>query len=245
MNGRNHCWNHTVTNNGWHQIELSFNVHNGVDSDFDYAHINGFWVGLMTYDDVTVMIDAMRGVTYDTDYVPQPIEGEEDGRLISDCEYNALDGAIIQEWYGASYDLDDKMQGASSLHSYGDASVSDFRTIIANLDIRMDRSRDELVFSIKISTPETIESFFIELNQVQDSHEISAFFTLDDLRQYGYTGCADAWCEIRIPLSVFSVQLNPGMGNDITLHNFRFCANATGAGSFEYNIDHIYLTEKN
>ena len=241
--GRSHCWNHTVTNNGWHEIELSFNIHNGVDTGFDYANITGFWVGLMTYGDITVMIDDMRGVTYDTDYVPQPIEGEEDGRLISDCEYNALDGAIIQEWYGASYDLEDKMQGASSLRNYGDASVSDFRTIIANLNLRMNRDRDELVFNIKILTPETIQSFFIELNQVQDSHEISAFFTLDELRQYGYSG-DDAWCEIRIPLSVFTVQLNPNLGSDITLCNFRFCANAIGEGRFEYNIDHIYLAEK-
>ena len=242
-NGRVHCWNHTLTNNGWQEIELSFNVHNGVDSGFDYANITGFWVGLMTYADVTVMIDDMRGVVYETDYVPKPITDEKNGRLISDCEYDALDGAIIQEWYGSSYDLENKMQGASSLHNYGDASVSDFRTIIANLNLQMDRSTDELVFSIKISTPESIQNFFIELNQVQDSHEISAFFTLDDLRQYGYNG-GDTWCEIRIPLSVFTVQLDPSLGSNITLCNFRFCANAIGEESFEYNIDHIYLAEK-
>ena len=243
-NGRTHCWNHTITNNGWQEIELSFNIHNGVDSGFDYANITGFWVGLFTYRDVTVMIDNMRGVTYSTDYTPEAIEGEENPRHISDCEYNALDGAIIQEWYGASYDLEDKMQGSSSLRNYGDASVSDFRTIIANLDIEMDRNRDELVFYIKISTPDTIASFFIELNQVQDSHEISAFFTLDELRQYGYSGERDSWCEIRIPLSAFNVQLDPSFGDAVRLHNFRFCANATGEGRFEYNIDRIYLAEK-
>lgn len=108
----------------------------------------------------------------------------------------------------------------------------------------MDRNRDELVFYIKISTPDTIASFFIELNQVQDSHEISAFFTLDELRQYGYSGERDSWCEIRIPLSVFGVQLNPSLGDAVRLHNFRFCANATGEGDFEYNIDRIYLAEK-
>ena len=243
-NGRTHCWNHTITNNGWHEIELSFNIHNGVDSGFDYANITGFWVGLFTHRDVTVMIDNMRGVTYSTDCTLEQIEGEKNPRHISDCEYNALDGAIIQEWYGASYDLEDKTQGLSSLRNYGDASVSDFRTIIANLNIAMDRGKDELVFYLKVSTPDTISSFFIELNQVQDSHEISAFFTLDELRRYGYSGETDAWCEIRIPLSVFDVQLNPSLGDTVRLHNFRFCANATGEGSFEYNIDRIYLAEK-
>ena len=183
-------------------------------------------------------------MTYTTDYAPEKIEGEENPRSISDCEYDALDGAIVQEWYGASYDLDDKAQGKSSLCNYGDASVSDFRTIIANLDIAMNRDRDELVFYLKISTPDTIASFFIELNQVQDSHEISAVFTLDELRQYGYSGESDSWCEIRIPLSVFGTQLNPSLGDTVRLHNFRFCANATGDGDFEYNIDRIYLAEK-
>jgi hypothetical protein len=243
-NGKAHCWNHTITNNGWHEIELSFNIHNGVYADFDYANITGFWVGLFTYDDVTIMIDDMRGVFYNTDYIPQTIEGEENARLISDCEYNAFDGAIIQEWYGSSYDLEDKIQGNSSLHNYGDNSVTDFRTVIANLDIEMDPIKDELVFYLKVGTPDAILNFFIELNDVQDVHEISATFSLDDLKQYGYSGVKDEWCEIRIPLSVFYTQLGTDMGDSVTnLHNFRFCATAVRTGSLEYNIDHIYLAE--
>lgn len=244
-NGKTHCWNHTITNNGWHEIELSFNIHNGVSAGFDYANITGFWVGLLTYDDVKIMIDDMRGVFYNTDYISQDIEGEENARLISDCEYNALDGAIIQEWYGASYDLEDKIQGNSSLHNYGDNSVTDFRTIIANLDIEMDQSKDELVFNLKVGTPDAILNFLIELNDVQDVHEISTILTLDDLKQYGYSGVKNEWCEIRIPLSVFHTQLGVNMGDSVTnLHNFRFCATAVGTGEFEYNIDLIYLAEK-
>ena len=242
--GRVHCWNHTLTNNGWHEIELSFNIHNGVSDGFDYANIKSFWFGFSTYGDVTVMIDDMRGVTYNTDYTPEAIEGEKNPRLISDCESNALDGAIIQEWYGASYDLEDKVQGNSSLRNCGDASVNDFRTIVANLNIKMDPKTDVLVFSFKVADPKVLTSVFIELNQVQDKHEISATFPLDALKQYGYTGEANTWCEIRIPLSVFAVQLGENMGNTITLKNFRFVGKAAGKGTFDYHIDHIYLCEK-
>ena len=243
-NGKTHGWNHTLTNNGWHEVELSFNIDNGADKTFDYANITGFWVGLQTYGDVTIMIDDLRGVVYDTDYVPEAIEGEQNARLISDCESNALDGAIIQEWYGTSYDLEDKVQGASSLRNFGDASVNDFRTIVANLDIPMDHKKDALVFHFKVADPKVLKSIFIELNEVQDTHEFSASFTLEQLKQYGYAGEPNTWCEIRIPLSVFHVQLGKNMGNTVTLRNFRFVGSASGSGTFDYHIDHIYLAEK-
>lgn len=243
-NGKTHSWNHTLTNNGWHEVELSFNVHNGVSDNFDYEHITGFWVGLATYDDVTIIIDDLRGVTYQTDYTPDAITGEKNPRLISDCEYDALDGAIVQEWYGASYDKDDKAQGDSSLRCYGDSSVNDYRTIVANLDIPMDYEKDELVFSFKVADPMKLKSVFIELNQVQDSHEYQKTFTLDDLKAYGFTGQRDTWCEIRIPLSAFELNLNEALGTTVTLCNFRFCGTASGSASFDYHIDHIYLAEK-
>ncbi len=243
-NGKTHSWNHTLTNNGWHEVELSFNIHNGFDKDFDYAHVTSFWFGYGTYGDSTVIIDDMRGVTYATDYTPEAIEGEKNPRLISDCEYNALDGAIIQEWYGTSYDQEDKVQGISSLRNYGDASVNDFRTVVANLDIPMDHGKDALVFHFKVADPMVLKSIFIELNEVQDNHEYSASFTLDALKQYGFGGEKDTWYEIRIPLSIFTVQLNPDIGNTVQLQNFRFVGSASGSGTFDYHIDHIYLAEK-
>ncbi len=242
--GRTHSWNHTLTNNGWHEVELSFNIHNGVDNDFDYANVAGFWIGVATYDDVTIIVDSLRGVTYETDYTPEAIENETNPRLISDCEFDALDGAIIQEWYGASYDKDDKMQGQSSLRNSGDASVSDFRTVVADLDIPMDHEKDELVFHFKVADKRALANVFIELNQVQDTHEFSASFTPDALKTYGFGGEDNTWYEIRIPLSVFHVQLGEGLGDTVRLCNFRFVGSASGSAYYDYHIDHIYLAEK-
>ena len=84
----------------------------------------------------------------------------------------------------------------------------------------------------------------IELNQVQDTHEISIIVTMEDLMRYGYNGEKDTWCEIRIPLSDFQTQFHPDMGDTVTLCNFRFCAFGTGNGTFDYNVDHIYLAER-
>ena len=108
----------------------------------------------------------------------------------------------------------------------------------------MDHAKDELVFHFKVADPKVLKSVFIELNQVQDKHEFSSSFTLDALKKYGYGGEKDTWYEIRIPLSVFTVQLGKDMGNTVTLHNFRFVGSAAGSGTFDYHIDHIYLCEK-
>ncbi|MBQ7318714.1 MAG: hypothetical protein IJW97_00845 [Clostridia bacterium] len=245
--GRVHAWNHTITNNGWHEIELSFNIENGVTKNFDYQNITGFRVLMQAHKGAVVMIDDLRLVKYNTDYTPATIEGETNPRLISDGEYNAFDGAIIQEWYGASYDLEDKVQGNSSLHNRGNSTVSDFRTIIANLDLPTDYDKDVLVFHLKIAKVSDIKSFFVELNTVQDNHEYQATFTIEQLKSYGYTAEDGAWSEIRIPLSSFAKNL--GMidtyGEKVQLRNFRFVANASSTlTEYDYHIDHIYLCEK-
>jgi len=244
-NGKTHAWNHTITNNGWHEIELSFNVHNGADADFDYSNVTGFGMFFYTYKNVTVMIDSLRGVVYSTDYIPSEIEGEKNPRLISDCEYDALDGAILQEWYGASYDLDDKVQGKSSLRNCGDATVNDFRTIIANLNVPMNKEKDVLVFSFKVADVSTFAKVLIELNEIQDQHEYQYTFKAEQLKEYGFGGENDTWYEVRIPLSAFNDNFkDPARGTKVTLRNFRFVMTAAGDKPYDYNVDHIYLCEK-
>ena len=244
--GKTHSWNHTLTNNGWHEIELSFNIHNGVSEGFDYSNIVAFQVLVEAHAGAVYMIDDLRLVKYQTNYTPAPIEGEVDARLISDGEYDALDGAILQEWYGASYDLDDKIQGKSSLRNQGNSSVSDFRTIVANLDIPLNYDEDVLVFHLKIDKVSNISSFFIELNTVQDAHEYEASFSIAQLKSYGYTALDDTWCEIRIPLSAFgkNLGLSEVYGDTVQLHNFRFVANSASNVEYDYHIDHIYVCKK-
>jgi hypothetical protein len=243
-NGRVHNWNHTITNPGWHEIELSFNVHNGVSADFDYSNVAGFWVAFSTYGEVTVLMDDLRGVVYHTDHVPAEIKGERNARLISDCEYDALDGSVVQEWYGASYDLRDKAQGKSSMRNVSDGSVNDFRTIVADLDLEMNYDTDVLVFHLKLEHFSSIKSIMIELNQVQDQHEYQRVFSLMELRNYGLSAKVGTWSEIRIPLNKFSKQLHGDYGDTVQLHNFRFVTSVKAGALCDYHTDQIYLATK-
>lgn len=242
-NGRIHCWNHTLTGDGWHEVELSFNIHNGVDANFDYKHIASFGVMVSADKGTIIELDDLRLVTYESDHVPEELpEGD---RLITDGEYDAFDGAMIQEWYGCSYDLEDKKFGNSSLRNEGDSSVNDFRTIISNLNIPMNYQNDTLVFWIKVKQLNVISSFFIELNQVQDNHEYERSFTVAELQEYGLTKVNDEWCEVRIPLRDFSKKLSPdkyGDDENITLYAFRFVTYSVGNKEYAINLDHVYLT---
>ncbi len=241
--GRIHSWNHTLTGDGWHEIELSFNIHNGVDAKFDYSHIANFGVMVAADKGAIIELDDLRLVTYESDHVPEELpEGD---RLITDGEYDAFDGAMIQEWYGCSYDLENKKFGNSSLRNEGDSSVNDFRTIISNLNIPMNYQNDTLVFWLKVGQLKTINYFFIELNQVQDNHEYENSFTVADLQKYGLSNVDDEWCEIRIPLREFQKKLSPDKyGNDenITLYAFRFVTYSVGSKPYEMNLDRVYLT---
>lgn len=241
--GRIHSWNHTLTGDGWHEVELSFNIHNSVDSEFDYNHIANF--GIMVGADAGTIIefDDLRLVTYESDHVPETLpEGD---RLITDGEYDAFDGAMIQEWYGCSYDLENKKFGNSSLRNQGDSSVNDFRTIISDLNIALDYENDTLVFWLKVEKLSVIKDFFIELNQVQDNHEYEASFTVAQLQEYGLSKIDNEWCEIRIPLTAFNKNLSPdkyGENENITLYAFRFVTYSVSNKEYAINLDRVYIS---
>ena len=243
-NGRTHCWNHTITDNGWHEIELSFNVHNGADADFDYEHITGFWMMFTGKKGAIILMDDLRGVEYTTDYTPaDPGEG---CRLITDAEYNALDGAIVQEWYGTYYDTEDFFEGKSSLCCEGDSSVNDFRIIVANTSVHLDYDADELCFAMKLNDFGAVDGIFIELNHVQDQHEYEKNFSLSEMKKYGLTA-ENEWCEIVIPVSDFKKNLKPsvyGDEEDILMKNFRFVISPKKGASYKVHIDHVYVRTK-
>ena len=90
-----------------------------------------------------------------------------------------------------------------------------------------------------------MESIFIELNQVQDSHEYQKTFSKAELQSYGLSTQNGEWCEIAIPLSVFEKNLDSGKyggGEDITLYAFRFVVGAHGNKTYVVHLDRVYLT---
>lgn len=244
--GRVHCWNHTLTGDGWHEVELTFNIHNGVDKNFDYQNITGFGLLVAADQGTIVELDDLRGVQYQTDYEPEDLPAAGD-RWITDGEYNALDGTVIQEWYGCSYDLEDKKFGASSLRCEGDTSVTDFRTIISNLDIPLNYQEDVLVFWMKVDKLNAVNTLLIELNEDQDNHEYEKSFSKADLQEYGLSPKEGEWCQIAIPLSVFDQHLNIdkyGGDENINMYAFRLVVSGVSGKNYVVHYDRIYLTTK-
>jgi hypothetical protein len=191
-----------------------------------------------------IELDDLRVVEYQTDYLPSP--APDGGRLITESEYDALDGAIVQEWYGASYDTIDKMQGKSSLRCIGDATVNDFRTNVTNLNIPITYAEDVLVVWAKIKDLDTVKSIFIELNEVQDVHEYEISIPREKFAHYGMVE-SDTWSRLVIPLSDMRRNLRPaqfGDGDIINLHNFRYVLTANGNATYDSHIDLVYITKK-
>ena len=243
--GRIFCWNHTITGDGWHEIELTFNINNGCDAAFDFAHIASFGVMVSADKGTIIELDDLRAVHYTSDYTPEA--APDGGRLITDGEYNAFDGVVLPEWYGCSYDVTDKKFGNSSIRSEGDDSVSDFRVITSNLNIPLDYDEDVLVFWMKVDDLSTIDGLFIELNYDQDVHEYEYIPSKAVLKQYGLSDKSGEWCQIIIPLSDFEQHLavdRYGEDPDITLRTFRLSVNAHPNKSYVVHFDRMYITTK-
>lgn len=242
--GRPYCWNHTLRGNGWHEVELTFNVHNGIGAGFDYEDIISFGMLVQAKEGAVIGLDDLRLVEYTTSHQSCPLPAGD--RLITDGEYDALDGAVVQEWYGCSYDQEDAFEGRSSLRVEGDASVNDFRCIVACLDIPMRYREDVLVLALKVEEFDTLRGLFIELNEEQDVHEYERVLTMDELRGYGLDREGE-WCRVAVPLDIFKQNFCPtkyGTDENITLHNFRLCALPRSGRSYVLHADLVYLTTK-
>ena len=70
--GGQYCWNHPLTGDGWHEIELSFNIHNGFSPDFDMHNITGFYMMFDGHKGTVIELDDLRVVEYNTDHTPSP-----------------------------------------------------------------------------------------------------------------------------------------------------------------------------
>ncbi|MBP5293536.1 MAG: hypothetical protein J6023_05355 [Clostridia bacterium] len=237
-----YCWNHTLQGDGWHEVELSFNIHNGIGGGFDYSNIVNFGVLVAGKEGAMFELDDLRVVKYRTDYVPEQLPNN--ARLITSGECDALDGVIIQEWYGCSYDKDIKFSGKSSIRYEGDSTNSDHRAIIANLDMEMDYDSDSLVIFMRPDVLANIGSLFIELNEIQDTHEYEGSFTVADLKTMGLSQKDKEWSAVVIPLSALRKNLKEGMGETVRLHNCRLVLSGLSSSSqYLCHLDHICLVK--
>ncbi len=244
--GRYHAWNHTFMGSGWHEIELSFATHNGYYGDLNYGDLTGFGI-LADADPGTVIeLDSLRAVKYKSGFRRQPLP--EPARLISDCEYDAFDGCIVQEWYGAYFSVGDSLFGRSSYAISTHSENGDFRQYIGvNTGMRLDYYNDELVLWMKVNDLCALDSLFIELNENQDRFEYEKSFKREELQKYGLTS-PNKWCRVAIPLTDMWAGCPPERQSEkynMPLNAVRFYAGARDHRLLVMKLDRVYVTDKN
>ena len=257
-NGKGHTWQHTFAGSGWHEIELSFACHNIAYpelSKIDYSNLCRMAIWCIGYKGLEIRFDDMRLCTYENKGYVQT-EAPNGGRWLSTCDYEALDGPILTEWYGSYFDLEDKTQGSSSIAITGHKENVDHRVCIGVNDVPVSYKEDTLCFDMYISDLSRLGTNW----QIRLEHNAQAgfYFVNYDIMK----NCAvdengnavplksGAWNHIQLPLSKTALNIGSGyetvLTEDLVLTQLMFFIEGTGATEKENYLikyDNFYVTK--
>lgn len=256
--GNGHTWQHTFFGSGWHEIELSFACHNISYKDLekiDYSNLNRMDVWCIGYEGLEIIFDEMRFCTYENAGYKRP-DAPFGGRWLSTCDYEALDGPILTEWYGSYFDLEDKTQGSSSIAITGHKENVDHRVCIGVDDVPVSYKEDTICFDMYISNLNLLGTNW----QIRLEHNAQAgFYSVDynvlkncAVDENGNTVPlkSGAWNHIRLPLSKTTVSIGSGYENvlteDLTLTQLMFFIQGTGLTEKENYLikyDNFYVAK--
>lgn len=259
--GVGHTWQHTfgAYQSGWHEIELSFLCHNvayGGLKRIDYSDLNGLNIWCNAKAGLELRFDEMRLVTYSNPNYEGPGEAPYGGRWLSTCDYDALDGANLTEWYGSYYDLEDKTQGSSCLAITGHRENTDHRIGIGVDSVLVNYEEDSICFDMYISDLKLAGSdwqFRLEHN-AQAAHYTVNFATIlvsavDGRRRP--TALKNGWNHIQIPFKKTGAVIGDGYTKTFADKNFEltqlmFFVAGTGESDKENYVlkyDNIYVAK--
>lgn len=241
--GRWHGINVTIVDNngkaGWQTMEYTLLHNNGMSDGFDFSNITGSWMMASVVGDAEIRLDNLRVCYYSNDgYEFSDYNFPEGCRVISDCEADSLDSAVITEWFGGSYSFEKQKFGRSCI-AFTCSSKDDYRVFFGGLDIPMTYSEDYICFWVYVPKGKEFKTWFLELNQVQDSIEYeNPHYSAENIMKYAVDGFKyGKWNLIQMPLTAL-IQNNAG--ENITLHHFRMVP-ATEGKDFTMYFDNIYL----
>ncbi|MBQ8533957.1 MAG: hypothetical protein IJ462_03910 [Clostridia bacterium] len=249
---------HTLEGNGWHLVEISFNTHNNIYEDFikvDLANIGWMSVTGQGRGALQFKFDGLTKYTYSNDGYTEP-ECPKNGKWISTCDYDSLDGGILTEWYASSFDLNEKVQGSSSLSLTAHKEHVDFRAVWGGLNVPINRQKDCFHFDIYISDVETIGKVLqARLSHHESGGEGSAVISFGyDLANScaraadGSKGFKNGWNSVDIP--VFSMDYNIDKnyyknGIDYRVeHVVFFWEGASEDKEYTVKYDNMYIYER-
>lgn len=256
--GHGHTWQHTFAGSGWHEIELSFTCHNVAYPSLekiDYSNLNRISAWCIGYEGLEVRFDDMRLCTYNNPGYKTP-EAPNGGRWLSTCDFEALDGPILTEWYGSFFDLDEKTQGSSSVAIAGHKENVDHRVCIGIDNVPVYYEEDTICFDMYISSLNLLGTDWqIRLeHNAQAAHYSVNYNVLKDcaVDDNGKPTMLKSgqWNHIRLPLSKTTVVIGEGyegqFTNDLVLTQLVFYIAGTGtteAQNYLIRYDNFYVTK--
>lgn len=256
--GNGHTWQHTFYGSGWHEIELSFACHNIAYDNLDkidYSDLNRLNIWCIGYEGLELIFDDMRLCTYENKGYEQP-EAPYGGRWLSTCDYEALDGPILTEWYGSYFDLDDKTQGSSSLAIVGHKENVDHRVCIGVDDVLVSYDEDTICFDMYISDLNLLgTNWQIRLEHNAQAGHYSVDFNVLRTCAVNEKGQpvalkSGAWNHIRLPLNKTTLNIGSGyedkLSKDLVLTQLMFFIEGTGKTDKENYLikyDNFYVAK--
>jgi hypothetical protein len=256
--GHGHTWQHTFYGSGWHEIELSFTCHNVAYQNLDqinYGNLNRLSVWCIGYEGLEVQFDDMRLCTYNNPGYTKP-EAPHGGRWLSTCDFEALDGPILTEWYGSFFDLDEKTQGSSSVAIAGHKENVDHRVCIGIDNVPVYYEEDTICFDMYISSLSLLGTDWqIRLeHNAQAAHYSVKYNILKDcaVDENGKPTSLKGgqWNHIRLPLNKTRVVIGEGyedvFTNDLVLTQLVFFIAGTGTNedqNYLIRYDNFYVTK--
>ena len=196
----------------------------------------------------------MRLCTYDNPNYTEP-EAPYGGRWLTTCDYDALDGPILTEWYGAYYDLEEMVQGNASLAITGHNENVDHRVCIGIDDMAVVYAEDTICFDMYISDLSLLGvDWQIRLeHNAQAAHysvdyNMIASSVVDDRMRS--TNLKNGWNHIQLPLSKTRVSIGAEyvdqFTNDLTLTQLVFYIAGTGKTeeqNYLIRYDNMYVAK--
>lgn len=242
---------HTFEGSGWHLMEISFNTHNLCYPDwlkFDISEIHSMRILGFAKPGLELKFASLDKFTYENNGYITP-DCPKNGRWISTCDADSVDGTVLTEWYASSFDFENKTQGASSLSITGVRGHEDYRCVWGGLKIPL-TTDDILHFDMFVSNIDLVNprSSIVRLSQLDSgtgSANYNFCFADFDRITLSREPLKTGWNSIDIPIKNMKKGYDKNYYTsepDIELHHMVSYLNGTSeTDEFILKYDNIYV----
>lgn len=246
---------HTFEGSGWHLIEIALNTHNLPYDDWkniDLTKIGWMRITSNVKEGCIVKVDGLTKYTYSNDGYVQP-ECPDNGRWISTCDFDALDGPILSEWYASSFDLNEKTQGSSSLSLTAHLEHVDFRAVWGGINLPIKEKNEVFHVDVYISDMKAIgSSLEVRLSHCESGSSGTAVYSFNYGTANTYandrTGLKQGWNSLDIPVMAMKLSYDKTYykdGLDFVLdHIVFFWTGASRDQEYTVKYDNMYLYQR-